>query len=1052
MVKGKAMLVVKTDTSFAALSSLCSKYAATVEGQLPTLRMYLLAFPESLAVVPLCADFETNSNTLHCCPDIIFHPQTADSCWSLQWSFKNTGQGGGTIGADMMIEEAHAICRGSRSTRLAILDTGVPTYDSVLTHPDLADSTRIILDTLGYPSYGNPPFPERAFDDVRGHGTHVAGIALAEENSYGVVGVCPACTGLIVKMVYQNDPDAWTMAVCITHADVSRHAQILNISYSVPVHDNPALDVAIDAAGQHGALLAFACGNELGGTDCDYPANLADDAGRSYVLAIAGTNPNDERLEGESCTHTGCFHSRAGHSVTVAAPGGGLGDCSNDACMDIVSDRAPHAEDSCRWMCTEYPAELVQYMEGTSMSSPAVAGIAGLLKSYDSTLSASQIRSILEQSADDILQPGPDTVSGYGRVNAFKALLRAPGVKTLATNLTIRPHIYDPHSPNYAGSGDSPYYIEGGLIVPAGKTLTLQPGVRLTFGPGATLEVLGTLVVNGTASDSVRLEPSGTGTWGPINVHGYQSSLMMSYGVVRGGGIFVYKPTPGCVVNNSHLYDCGVGLDISSANMLVDSNLIEACTNYGIRGATSQGTITHNTIRNCGRGGVFWVGDDPNTGEAALFDHNTIVSNGTGTSPIAGCYFNTTTARLTCNRIALNLPYQIKCENAANIVLNQYGQASAGNYVGAGQSALWCGSCGFTCICEDPPAGFAPLVYLSTSYPLLNSGFNTFHFDVNGTYMYDVSQRCRIVKQHNVKENYFEPDNSAPSSTNKHFCPTTGFVGQPSASGTTCGTLIITEKDPAFAAYSDAAASELNSSYSTASEGYRAMLDQYPDDEAALWAARGALRTGLHTVPSGTVLFDSLYTLWADTTRPMAVRYAGRREAVWALIAAQNYVAATTELQTILAEPAGEDSLWAAVASDIVSLLSTGGPQVQSTPASAHRRLSDFYDRLNHRMGRPSDQEVLDSQPVVQSEKLCKAYPNPFNNTVNIQFELTADAAVRLDVFNLLGQKVATLVNQPMKAGSHTYSWSGESASSGVYFYRFQAGTHVETQKLMLLK
>ena len=116
--------------------------------------------------------------------------------------------------------------------------------------------------------------------------------------------------------------------------------------------------------------------------------------------------------------------------------------------------------------------------------------------------------------------------------------------------------------------------------------------------------------------------------------------------------------------------------------------------------------------------------------------------------------------------------------------------------------------------------------------------------------------------------------------------------------------------------------------------------------------------------------------------------------------------------------------------------------------------MRDFNDRIHHIMGQQTDDELLAAKEaaVPTSDKLCRAYPNPFNNTVNIAFELPQDGKVRLDIFNLLGQKVATLVNEPMKAGSHTYRWSGDAASSGVYFYRFVTGNHVETQKLMLLK
>ena len=84
-------------------------------------------------------------------------------------------------------------------------------------------------------------------------------------------------------------------------------------------------------------------------------------------------------------------------------------------------------------------------------------------------------------------------------------------------------------------------------------------------------------------------------------------------------------------------------------------------------------------------------------------------------------------------------------------------------------------------------------------------------------------------------------------------------------------------------------------------------------------------------------------------------------------------------------------------------------------------------------------------------------YPNPFNPTTNVAFALPVASQVELSVFNVLGQKVATVVNGEYPAGNHTVTWDGTnsdggSVSSGVYFYRIQAEGFSETRKMMLLK
>ncbi len=80
------------------------------------------------------------------------------------------------------------------------------------------------------------------------------------------------------------------------------------------------------------------------------------------------------------------------------------------------------------------------------------------------------------------------------------------------------------------------------------------------------------------------------------------------------------------------------------------------------------------------------------------------------------------------------------------------------------------------------------------------------------------------------------------------------------------------------------------------------------------------------------------------------------------------------------------------------------------------------------------------------------AYPNPFNPIARVKFGLPETAVVKATVFNLLGQKVATLANQPMQAGFHQLTFDGSNLASGMYFLNFQAGPINETTRLILMK
>lgn len=84
-------------------------------------------------------------------------------------------------------------------------------------------------------------------------------------------------------------------------------------------------------------------------------------------------------------------------------------------------------------------------------------------------------------------------------------------------------------------------------------------------------------------------------------------------------------------------------------------------------------------------------------------------------------------------------------------------------------------------------------------------------------------------------------------------------------------------------------------------------------------------------------------------------------------------------------------------------------------------------------------------------------YPNPFNPETTISYSIKDNGNVSLDVFNLLGQKVTTLVNENQKAGEHSVVWngtdsSGKNVSSGVYFYRLNTQGMTKTEKMVLMK
>ncbi|MFH1011716.1 MAG: T9SS type A sorting domain-containing protein [bacterium] len=90
--------------------------------------------------------------------------------------------------------------------------------------------------------------------------------------------------------------------------------------------------------------------------------------------------------------------------------------------------------------------------------------------------------------------------------------------------------------------------------------------------------------------------------------------------------------------------------------------------------------------------------------------------------------------------------------------------------------------------------------------------------------------------------------------------------------------------------------------------------------------------------------------------------------------------------------------------------------------------------------------------PLPNDYTLRQNWPNPFNSSTRISYDLKQAGHVSLKVYDLLGQKVATLADGMLPAGSHTVSWNASDFASGVYLYRLQAGGRMQTKKMVLLK
>lgn len=254
------------------------------------------------------------------------------------------------------------LTRGSAAVVIAVVDTGVQ-----LNHPDLA--AKILP---GYDFIDN----DTNASDGNGHGTHVAGSAAAiTNNGIGGAGTCPECLILPVR-VLNNSGNGTLVGVAngIIYA-ADRGAQVINLSLGGS--GNSTLENAVNYAWGRGSLLACAAGNDgTSDTTYAYPGAYAN------CLAVGATDIDDDDA----------YYSNWGLWVDIAAPG-----------SDIYST----------WIGSGYNT-----IDGTSMATPHVAGVAGLVSSLG--LNNAQIRTRLETTADPI--DGTGLWWSNGRLNMLRAI------------------------------------------------------------------------------------------------------------------------------------------------------------------------------------------------------------------------------------------------------------------------------------------------------------------------------------------------------------------------------------------------------------------------------------------------------------------------------------------------------------------------------------------------------------------------------------------------------------------------------------------------------
>tara|TARA_Y100001968_G_scaffold216672_1_gene199422 strand:- start:3449 stop:4957 length:1509 start_codon:yes stop_codon:yes gene_type:complete len=320
-----------------------------------------------------------------------------DELYPNQWPHDNqrqaiqygTGNLVGTVDGDLDTDAAWDITLGNSDIVIAIIDTGVD-----LDHPDLIANI-----VPGYNFINEDLSPDDEFD----HGTPCAGIAAAIiNNDIGIAGVCPECSIMSVKVLDDNGFGDWgVIANGIVWAS-DNGADVISLSLG-GAQFQEALESAVNYSVANGSVAIAASGNI--NTQMDfYPASY------EQCIAVGAMSPCNERKNPSSCDGENFWGSTYGDQIDVVAPG---------VRIFSTGKRAGY------W--TEF--------NGTSSACPHVAGIAGLMLSYNSNLSPQTVRDLLAAGCDDIADLGYDIETGYGRVNAYNTLMLVPSPATGDLNL-----------------------------------------------------------------------------------------------------------------------------------------------------------------------------------------------------------------------------------------------------------------------------------------------------------------------------------------------------------------------------------------------------------------------------------------------------------------------------------------------------------------------------------------------------------------------------------------------------------------------------------------
>lgn len=386
-------------------------------------------------------------------PNIIIpqesHYRPNEPLYSRQWYLNNNGGSGISVNSHINIEKAWDITRGIRSIVVAITDDAID-----LNHPDFQGRGKIVA-PKDFKDNDFLPLPESSQES---HGTACAGVAVAEENGKGIVGVAPGCALMPIRTTGFLDDEAieqlFDWAIINNASVISCSWGPAAVYFPLSLRQSAALTRAATQGRQgKGCVIVFAAGNAnrpVNGTI--FEQGWQDNLLYGPTNWLGGFTIHPDTITVSACTSLAkkSAYSNWGTGVSVCAP-------SNNAPPGIWFEKtgytatAPSIISSLPGLGV-FTADLLgeigydqgdftDTFGGTSSACPVVAGVCALVLSANPDLTAQEVKSLIQETADKIVDRDADPQLrmrlgtydtngfsqwfGYGKVNAFKAVQAA---------------------------------------------------------------------------------------------------------------------------------------------------------------------------------------------------------------------------------------------------------------------------------------------------------------------------------------------------------------------------------------------------------------------------------------------------------------------------------------------------------------------------------------------------------------------------------------------------------------------------------------------------